>query len=272
MDIIWREQAACFVDIFDFIINLKLHPMGTWVCWFTMPLMQSIELFSWKQTLNIVKSLKLMPPTIWDQEQIIKHGSSSNGFMTDVWSNGTWVSLSMLFNLRKWALVVPSFSDEAMAKPMSRIIHFDCVKCITRGNTRGKGRNSLITFVPKVNQSGVGIRNCTNYWFFSNSLTGWLFDYEHFQTPETGGSLVLNFFIYLESVVLWFWIFSNTWNWQVLQKSKYSAPHWCKPELNHTTDSIGNLIIIVGIGSHFVSRKLPKVPSNFTFQKSSKKI
>jgi hypothetical protein len=80
---------------------------------------------------------------------------------------------------------------------------------------------------------------------------------------------------------------SKTWNWQLLKimiffkylklagitKIKYSAPHWCKPELNHTTDSIGNnLITIVGIGSHFVWKKLPKVPSNFTFQKSSKKI
>ncbi len=161
MDIIWREQGDCFVDIFYFIINLPLHPMGTWVCWFTMSLMQSIELFSWKQILNIVKSLKLMPPTIWDQEQIIKHSSSSDGFITDVWSNSTEVSLSMLSYLRKWALMAPCFWDEAMAKPMSWIIHFDCVESITQGNPRGEGKNCLVTFLLNVNQSGVGIRNCT---------------------------------------------------------------------------------------------------------------
>jgi hypothetical protein len=59
MDIIWREQATWFVDIFYFIVHLQLYPMGTWVCWFTMSLMQSIELFSWKQTLNVLKSLKI---------------------------------------------------------------------------------------------------------------------------------------------------------------------------------------------------------------------
>jgi hypothetical protein len=146
MDVIWREQAACFVDIFYFIINLQPHPMETWVCWFTMSLMQGIELFSWKQTLKLLKSLKSMPHTIWDQEQIIKHSSSSDGFMTDVWSNSTQVSLSMLSNLRKWAPMVLSFWDEAMPKPMGWIIHFDCVKSITQGNPRGEGDNSLITF------------------------------------------------------------------------------------------------------------------------------
>jgi hypothetical protein len=98
-----------------------------------------------------------------------------------------------------------------------------------------------------------------DYDFFQIPRAGWLFDSEHFQRPETGGSLVLNFFIYLKLAGI--------------TKIKYLAPHWCKPELNHTTDSIGNLIIIEGKGSHFVWRKLlPKVPSNFTFQKSSKKI
>jgi len=97
-----------------------------------------------------------------------------------------------------------------------------------------------------------------DYDFFQIPRLGWLFDSEHFQIPETGGSLVLNFFKYLKLAGI--------------TKIKYSPPHRCKPELNHTTDSIGNLIIIVGIGSHFVWRKLPKVPSNFTFQKSSKTI
>ncbi len=102
----------------------------------------------------------------------------------------------------------------------------------------------------------LGIDSYWRLWFF-------------FKFPD---SLILNIFKYLKLVVLWFWIFSKYLKLAGITKIKYSPPHWCKTELNHTTDSIGNLIIIVGIGSHFVWRKLPKVPSNFTFQKSSKTI
>ncbi len=49
------------------------------------------------------------------------------------------------------------------------------------------------------------------------------------------------------------WQFFKDLELAVIEDSENpKPPHLCKPELNHTTESIGNLIIIVGIHSHFV--------------------